>query len=64
MAQKFDYQTLNNELETILSELESGTLPVDDAIKRYERGMDITKELQAYLKTVENQVKRVKNSSS
>lgn len=59
MAQ-FDYQALNAELESILAELEAGNLNIDQALKQYERGMFVVKELQKYLKLAENKVKKIK----
>lgn len=60
MAKKdFDYRKLNEELEEILASLETNQLEVDAAIAQYQRGTQIVSELQAYLKTAENKVKRV-----
>lgn len=56
---EIDYQSLNEELQTILNSLDSSDLDVDAAIKQYERGMEIVKELETYLKTAENKVKKV-----
>ncbi len=57
-----DYQALNRELETVLAELETGGDDVDVAIKQYQRGMEIVVQLEAYLKTAENKVQKVKAS--
>ena len=35
-------------------------LDVDEAVKFYERGMEISKELEAYLKDAENKVTKIK----
>ena len=56
-----NYQELNAQLEAILSQLENGQLDVDEAIKQYEKGMEIVKELEKYLKTAENKVKKVQD---
>lgn len=61
MAEKHtDYKALNAELEEILAQLQASDTDVDEAVKLYERGMAITKELEAYLKTAENKVHKVK----
>jgi len=56
---KFE-ETLNK-LETIVSDLESGNLNLDDAIKKYEEGMKLSglcyKKLQEIQKKVEVLVK-------
>lgn len=57
-----DYAALNEELDTILAKLQSDQLDVNDAIGLYERGMHITKELEAYLKTAENKITKIKAS--
>lgn len=54
------YQELSNELDSILQELQAGDLDIDDAVKKYERGMQILQELETYLKTAENKVKKIK----
>jgi exodeoxyribonuclease VII small subunit len=59
---KTDYQALSNELDTVLVKLQGGDLDVDEAVSLYERGMEIAKELEAYLKDAENKVTKVKAS--
>jgi exodeoxyribonuclease VII small subunit len=58
--QAVDYQKLNQELETLLMELDSEQGDIDESIKKYQRGMEIVKLLEDYLKTAENKVKKVK----
>lgn len=53
-----DYTKLNQELDKLITDLQSGELSIDEALKVYERGQVIIKELQAYLKTAENKVKK------
>lgn len=59
---EIDYRKLNDELETLLEELQSADLDIDAAVKHYERGMAIIKDLEAYLKTAENKVTKIKAS--
>jgi exodeoxyribonuclease VII small subunit len=54
-----NYRALNSELDDILVSLQSGELDIDEAVKAYERGAIIVKQLETYLKTAENTVKRV-----
>lgn len=61
-AKDIDYRALNEELEGLLAELEAGDSDVDQAIKQYQRGMEIVAQLETYLKTAENKVKKVKAS--
>lgn len=60
VAKKIDYQSLNSELDSILADLQSGNLDIDEAVKKYQRGSEIVKDLQDYLKEAENKVKKVK----
>lgn len=57
---EIDYQALNAELSEILAKLQSEDLSVDEALKGYERGIAITKELEKYLKTAENKVTKIR----
>lgn len=57
-----DYQALNTELTEILAKLQSEDLSVDEALKGYERGIAITKELEKYLKTAENKVAKIRSA--
>lgn len=59
-AGKTDYRVLSAELDDVLARLQSAELDVDEAVRAYERGMEIAKELEAYLKDAENKVKKVK----
>lgn len=53
---KVDYQQLNDELDTILTRLQSGELSIDEALPAYERGIQLVKDLEAYLQTAENRI--------
>lgn len=59
---EFDYQKLSEELDGILEHLQTADLDIDEAVKQYERGMQIVKELEAYLKAAENKVTKIKAS--
>jgi exodeoxyribonuclease VII small subunit len=56
------YRELNDELDNIMLELQSGELDIDLAVEKYERGMQILKKLETYLTTAENKVKLIKNN--
>ena len=58
--QTANYKSLNTELDDILLRLQSEDIDIDEAVKLYERGIAITKELEAYLKTAENKVTKIK----
>lgn len=60
--QNVDYAKLSEELDEIISSMQSGDVDVDQAVKKYERGMEIAKQLEQYLQEAENKVKKVKAS--
>ncbi len=44
------------ELEKLVEKLESGDLPLEKALKEFERGIKLTRECQAALKDAEQKV--------
>ena len=46
-----------SELETILVELESGDLELDQALKRFEQGVKLSRECQKTLEDAEMKIK-------
>ena len=56
-----DYAELQEELDTILAELQRTDIDVDEALKKYQRGQELIGQLEAYLKTAENTVKRLES---
>ena len=45
-----------SDLETLVEELESGDLPLEKAMKKFEQGIKLTRECQTALKEVEQKV--------
>lgn len=60
---KADYQTLNDELDMILADLQRDDLDVDQAIDKYRRGLELVKKLEIYLETAENTVNELRPRS-
>lgn len=58
----FDFGGSMAELEQIAQYLESSQVNLDEAMKKYERGVQIAKDLKIYLKTAENRVQTLKQS--
>lgn len=44
------------DLETLVDELESGDLPLEKAMKKFEEGIKLTRQCQAALKKAEQKV--------
>jgi exodeoxyribonuclease VII small subunit len=59
-ASKQSYKDLSAELEQVMTDLESGDLDIDQAVKCYERGLKIVRELETHLKDAENKVTELK----
>lgn len=54
-----NYVALSAELDEILSRLEMAEGDIDEAMALYQKGMTIIKQLETYLKTAENKVKKI-----
>ena len=57
---KSTYAELKVELDGLLDTLQQDDISVDDALKGYERGMELVKQLEATLKDAENKITRLK----
>ena len=55
-ASKFNLEKSLAELEELVEELESGDLPLDKAMKKFEAGIKLTRGCQAALKEAEQKV--------
>jgi exodeoxyribonuclease VII small subunit len=53
---EFDLEKSLEELEALVAELESGDLPLDKAMKKFEEGIRLTRGCQAALKDAEQKV--------
>ena len=49
------------ELETIVDQMESGEMPLEESLKRYQRGVELVKAAHAKLKAVSQQVKMLED---
>lgn len=59
MVNKKSYKELQEELDTIISELQSEEIDIDEAVIKFEQATKITKQIKKYLDTAENTLKRV-----
>lgn len=55
-AKKIDLEKSLAELEELVEELESGDLPLETAMKKFEDGIKLTRGCQAALKEAEQKV--------
>jgi exodeoxyribonuclease VII small subunit len=52
----FDFEQALGELESVVERLEHGDLPLEEALKQFERGVELTRGCQASLKQAEQRV--------
>ena len=55
-AKKFDLEKSLANLEELVEELESGDLPLETAMKKFEEGIKLTRSCQTALKEAEQKV--------
>jgi exodeoxyribonuclease VII small subunit len=55
-AKKFDLEKALTDLEELVEELESGDLPLEKAMKKFEEGIKLTRGCQSALKEAEQKV--------
>jgi len=54
------YEELKRELDQVMLELQREDIGVDEALKAYERGLELVKQIENYLKTAENRILELK----
>ena len=62
-TKKFNLEKSLAELEELVEELESGDLPLEKALKKFEEGIKLTRGCQAALKEAEQKVEVLLNSA-
>lgn len=56
------YNDQKEELDDILVKLQDVKIDIDEAIKYYQRGIEIIKSMEKYLHTAENKIRQIKNN--
>ena len=51
-----DFEQALGELEAVVERLEHGDMPLEEALKQFERGIELTRGCQASLKQAEQRV--------
>lgn len=64
MAKKPNYQDLSQELDTIIAALQQDDTDIDTALKQYQRGLELTKELETYLQDATNTITELRANST
>jgi exodeoxyribonuclease VII small subunit len=60
-ATPVDFERSLAELEALVARLEQGDLPLDDALKSFERGVALTRQCQGALKAAQQKVEILLN---
>jgi exodeoxyribonuclease VII small subunit len=55
-AKSLDFEQALGELEAVVEKLEHGELPLEDALRQFERGIELARSCQAALKQAEQKV--------
>jgi len=63
-GEKIDFEKSMDELEMIVNDLESGSLTLDDSIRAFERGVELSKLCQKRLEAAEERVKKLLEKSN
>lgn len=56
---KSDFETAFHELEKLVDRMESGEQPLEESLKDFERGMELTRICQTKLKDAEQRVEKL-----
>jgi exodeoxyribonuclease VII small subunit len=59
MSDDKSYRKMAEELEQITLWFESGDIDIDEAVKKYEEATKLLDEMEKYLKTAENKIKKI-----
>ena len=57
------YEQLVEALDVVVDQLETGGLPLDQAVEAYERGADLSRRAQALLDAAELRIATLRNES-
>jgi len=55
-SNEIDFETALAELESLVASMENGELPLEEALKQFERGVTLTRQCQQALKQAEQKV--------
>jgi exodeoxyribonuclease VII small subunit len=58
-TKKNDYQTIGQELETVLAALQRPDVQVDEAVRLYEQGLKLIAQLEIHIHQAENKITKL-----
>lgn len=59
MSQKITFEQATAELDEIVRKLENGQIPLEEAVKTYEKGMELKKICEEKLKNAEMKIEKL-----
>lgn len=59
MSEKMTFEQAMTELDEIVRKLENGQIPLEEAVKTYERGMELKKICEEQLKNAEMKIEKL-----
>jgi exodeoxyribonuclease VII small subunit len=59
MTKTVDYSAMSARLDEVLTALQAPDIAIDEALKLHEEGSKIVADLQTYLETAENNIKKL-----
>ena len=59
----FSFEEKLDELEKIVNNLETGQVPLDDAIEEFKRAMELVKECDEILNSVQESIAKIVNEN-
>lgn len=59
MLQKITFEQAMSELDEIVRKLENGQIPLEEAVKTYEKGMELKKICEEELKNAEMKIEKL-----
>jgi len=60
MSEEFNFKKALDELKKINEEFDSEEIDLDEALKKFKRGLELAKKCKERLKEVENEVVKIK----
>lgn len=60
MSEQKSYRQLQDQLDQVLTELQSVELDIDKALDLYNQGEKLIKEIESYLTTAKNRIEDIK----
>lgn len=55
-----NYKQMSENLDVVISQLQSGDVSLDDAVEKYKEASQLIKKMQTYLEKTENKIKKIK----